>query len=166
MFRNSRVIGKRFRIVHVRFGRELVEVAISRAAHEAETQANFSDDGRILEDNIYGTFDEDVKRRDFTMNALYYQPETDTLIDQVGGLEDIEHGRIRLIGEPDSRFREDPVRMLRAIRFRAKLEFEIEPAADTALRRLGYLLAGHPPCAAIRGSAETLHERPRRGLVR
>lgn len=146
LFRNSRIVGRRFRIVHVRFGREIVEVATFRAPHnEVETEANFSDDGRILDDNIYGTFDEDVQRRDFTMNALYYQPETDTLLDEVGGLGDIDAGIIRLIGEPDNRFREDPVRMLRAIRFRAKLGFDIDPAADASLRRLGYLLQDIPP---------------------
>ncbi len=146
LFRNARIIGRRFRIVHVRFGRDVVEVATFRAPHnEAETEANYSDDGRILDDNIYGTFDEDVHRRDFTMNALYYQPETDTLIDEVGGLADIEAGRIRLIGDPESRFREDPVRMLRAIRFRAKLGFDIEIKADESLRRLGYLLQDIPP---------------------
>jgi len=146
LFRNSRVIGKRFRIVHVRYGREIVEVATFRAPHnEAETRTNYSEGGRILQDNIYGTFDEDVQRRDFTMNALYYQPETDRLLDEVGGLTDIEASRIRLIGDPESRFREDPVRMLRAIRFRAKLGFDIEPATDAALRRLGYLLQDIPP---------------------
>ncbi len=145
LFRNSRIVGRRFRIVHVRFGREVVEVATFRAPHnEAETEAHFNDDGRILEDNIYGTFDEDVHRRDFTMNALYYQPETDTLLDEVGGLADVETGKIRLIGEPENRFREDPVRMLRAIRFRAKLGFDIDDAAESALRRLGYLLQDIP----------------------
>ncbi len=146
LFRNSRIVGRRFRIVHVRFGREIVEVATFRAPHnEAETEIHFSDDGRILDDNIYGTFDEDVHRRDFTMNALYYQPETDTLIDEVGGLEDIDEGVIRLIGDPESRFREDPVRMLRAIRFRAKLGFDIDDKADYSLRSLGYLLQDIPP---------------------
>lgn len=146
LFRNSRIIGRRFRIVHVRFGREIVEVATFRAPHdEAATAKHFNDDGRILQDNIYGTFDEDVQRRDFTMNALYYQPETDTLHDHVGGVEDLDARRIRLIGEPESRFREDPVRMLRAIRFRAKLGFDIEPETESSLRRLGYLLQDIPP---------------------
>jgi len=146
LFRNSRAIGKRFRIVHVRFGQDVVEVATFRAPHsEAETEVNYSEGGMILSDNIYGNFDEDVHRRDFTMNALYYQPETDTLLDEVGGIDDLQNKRIRLIGDPESRFREDPVRMLRAIRFRAKLGFDIDPATDAALRRLGYLLQDIPP---------------------
>ncbi|MEX2327109.1 MAG: polynucleotide adenylyltransferase PcnB, partial [Pseudomonadales bacterium] len=146
LFRNSRVIGRRFRIVHVGFGPEIVEVATFRAPHsEAQTEVNFSDGGMILSDNIYGTFHEDVLRRDFTMNALYYQPETDELLDEVGGLDDIKHQRIRLIGDPDNRFREDPVRMLRAIRFKAKLGFDIDPTVEGAMRRLGYLLQDIPP---------------------
>lgn len=146
LFRNSRMVGRRFRIVHVRFGPELVEVATFRAPHnEAETEKNFSDGGMILSDNIWGTFDEDVHRRDFTMNALYFQPESNEIIDQVGGIDDIRSRRIRLIGEPESRFREDPVRMLRAIRFKAKLGFDIEPATEVAMRRLGHLLQDIPP---------------------
>ncbi|MCB1691185.1 MAG: polynucleotide adenylyltransferase PcnB [Pseudomonadales bacterium] len=146
LFRNSRLVGRRFRIVHVRFGADIVEVATFRAPHnEAETELHYSEGGMILSDNIYGNFSEDALRRDFTMNALYYQPETETLLDEVGGIEDIKARRIRLIGDPDSRFREDPVRMLRAIRFRAKLGFDIDPDTDRSLRRLGHLLADIPP---------------------
>ncbi|XOV85946.1 MAG: polynucleotide adenylyltransferase PcnB [Pseudomonadota bacterium] len=146
LFRNARLIGKRFRIVHIRYGPEIVEVATFRAPHnEVETEMNFSEGGMILSDNIYGTFDEDVHRRDFTMNALYYQPETDTLVDAVDGLTDIENQRIRLIGEPEDRFREDPVRMLRAIRFKAKLGFAIDPLVEASMRRLGFLLQDIPP---------------------
>jgi poly(A) polymerase len=146
LFRNSRLIGRRFKIVHVRFGPEIVEVATFRAPHnEEETEMNFSEGGMILRDNIYGNFDGDVHRRDFTMNALYYQPESDDLLDEVGGLDDLQHKLIRLIGDPESRFREDPVRMLRAIRFKAKLGFEIERETTEALERLGYLLQDIPP---------------------
>ncbi len=146
LFRNSRLIGRRFRIVHVRYGSEIVEVATFRAPHnEVETEKNFSEGGMILSDNIYGTFVEDVQRRDFTMNALYYQPETDTLVDSFDGLTDIENQRIRLIGEPEDRFREDPVRMLRAIRFKAKLGFNIDPLVEASMRRLGFLLQDIPP---------------------
>lgn len=146
LFRNSRMIGRRFKIVHVRFGQDIVEVATFRAPHnEVETEMHYSEGGMILSDNIYGTFEEDVHRRDFTMNALYYQPETRTLVDEVGGLPDIEKRQIRLIGNPDNRFREDPVRMLRAIRFKAKLGFNIEPATEEALSRLGHLLQDIPP---------------------
>lgn len=146
LFRNSRLIGRRFRIVHVTFGNEIVEVATFRAEHNAEqTERNFSEGGMILSDNVYGTFEDDVRRRDFTMNALYYQPETDTLIDEVGGLDDIQDKRIRLIGAPENRFREDPVRMLRAIRFKAKLDFNIDINVERALVNLGYLLKDIPP---------------------
>lgn len=146
LFRNSRLIGRRFRIVHVRFGREIIEVATFRAPHsEEQTEQHFTEDGRILSDNIYGTLDEDVHRRDFAMNALYYQPESDIVHDEVGGLDDIKHHRIRLIGDPESRFREDPVRMLRALRFKASLDFELEPGTEAALRKLGHLLQDIPP---------------------
>lgn len=146
LFRNSRLIGRRFRIVHVTFGHEIVEVATFRAAHgEEESQRRLSEGGMILSDNVYGTFDEDVHRRDFAMNALYYQPETGSLIDEVEGLDDIRHHRIRLIGDPGSRFREDPVRMLRAIRFKTKLGFAIDDGTEQALLNLGYLLQDIPP---------------------
>ena len=103
LFRNSRLIGRRFRIVHVTFGREIVEVATFRAAHdEEESDRHLTEGGMILSDNVYGTFDEDVHRRDFAMNALYYQPETGELLDEVGGIEDIKQRRIRLIGDPES----------------------------------------------------------------
>jgi poly(A) polymerase len=145
LFRNSRLIGRRFKIVHVRFGREIIEVATFRAPHsEQQTEQNFSDEGMILSDNIYGTFSEDSARRDFTVNALYYDPENDTIHDEVKGVEDLGKRQIRLIGDPDSRYREDPVRMLRAVRFKAKLNFEIEPATAEPLRRLG-LLRDIPP---------------------
>lgn len=146
LFRNSRLIGRRFKIVHVRFGREIIEVATFRAPHsEQQTEQNFSDEGMILSDNIYGTFSEDSARRDFTVNALYYDPENDTIHDEVKGVEDLGKRQIRLIGDPDSRYREDPVRMLRAVRFKAKLNFEIEPATAEPLRRLGLLLRDIPP---------------------
>ena len=146
LFRNSRLIGRRFKIVHVRFGREIIEVATFRAPHsETQTEQNFSDGGMILSDNIYGSFHEDAERRDFTMNALYYDPENDTILDEVSGLEDLGSRQIRLIGNPDSRYREDPVRMLRAVRFKAKLGFEIEQTTAEPLYRLGLLLRDIPP---------------------
>ena len=146
LFRNSRSIGRRFKIVHVRFGRDIVEVATFRAPHdEFETEVNIADTGMILSDNIYGSFDEDVNRRDFTMNALYYDADANIIEDSVNGMADIEQKQIRLIGEPESRYREDPVRMLRAVRFKAKLNFEIEPGTAAPLRELGYLLKDIPP---------------------
>ncbi len=132
LFRNCRLIGRRFRLAHVRFGREIIEVATFRAAGEGapEEQRAQTDLGRLLRDNVYGTIDEDVWRRDFTVNALYYNIADFSVWDYVGGMEDLRRRRIRLIGDSLSRYREDPVRMLRAIRFAAKLDFELDP--DTA----------------------------------
>ncbi|HCZ48875.1 MAG TPA: polynucleotide adenylyltransferase PcnB, partial [Gammaproteobacteria bacterium] len=113
-FRNSRLIGRRFRLAHVHYGPEIIEVATYRASHDkAEDDADARLDGdRILRDNVYGTREEDVIRRDFTVNALYYRIEDFSLIDHVGALEDIAARRLRTIGEPEARYREDPVRML------------------------------------------------------
>ncbi|HIL97744.1 MAG TPA: polynucleotide adenylyltransferase PcnB, partial [Pseudomonadales bacterium] len=134
-----------FKIVHVRFGREIVEVATFRAPHEeSSADTNVSDAGMILSDNFYGDFDEDVHRRDFTMNALYYDADAQTIEDLVDGLGDIERKQIRLIGEPDNRYREDPVRMLRAVRFKAKLGFEIDERTAKPLTEIGFLLQDIP----------------------
>ena len=145
LFRNSRIIGKRFRIVHVRFGREIIEVTTFRGPHADEYDENHSDSGMTLNDNIYGTFEEDVFRRDFTMNAIYYEPQGKEIIDLANGTADIESQIIRTIGDPTGRLREDPVRMLRAIRFQAKLEFGLEPDLQSSIRSLGYLIQDVPP---------------------
>ena len=154
LFRNSRMVGKRFKIVHVRFGRDIIEVATFRAARdEAEEnidiedteQLNQTESGMLLADNVYGAFEEDVFRRDFTINALYYDPKEDKVVDFVGGGEDLKKQIIRLIGEPESRYREDPVRMLRAIRFKAMLGFEIDEASTEPMHELGYLLQDISP---------------------
>ncbi len=142
-FRNARVIGRRFKLVHVHFGREIIEVATFRANHpeadddDASHLASRNESGRILRDNIYGTLEDDAQRRDFTINALYYDPSTERILDHTHGVHDIRNKLIRLIGDPEQRYQEDPVRMLRAIRFAAKLDFEIEkhsaePIADLA----------------------------------
>ena len=145
-FRNSRLIGRRFRLAHVHFGPDIVEVATYRASHDkAEDEADARLDGdRILRDNVYGTREEDVIRRDFTVNALYYRIEDFSLIDHVGALEDIDKRRLRTIGDPEARYREDPVRMLRAVRLAAKLELTIESATEAPLFELGYLLETVP----------------------
>jgi len=141
LFRNSRLIGRRFRLAHVRFGPEIIEVATFRAAHVAgDGAARTNDEGRILRDNVYGTIDDDVWRRDFTVNALYYDIADFSVIDYVGGVEDLEKGVMRLIGDPDVRYREDPVRMLRAIRFAVKLGFQIDKSAATPIAKNGHLL--------------------------
>ncbi len=140
LFRNSRIIGRRFKIVHVRFGREIVEVTTFRGAHGEQYDKNHSDTGMTLSDNIYGTFTKDVFRRDFTMNAVYYQPKSRETLDPANGMADIQAKRISTMGDPWDRFREDPVRMLRAVRFKAKLQFEIEDEVCKAIESLGYLV--------------------------
>ncbi len=133
LFRNSRLIGRRFKLVHVVFGREVIEVATFRAPptedHSAKVAAT-GDQGMILRDNVYGNKDEDAMRRDFTVNALYYDIADFSVHAYAGGWDDLQNKRLRLIGDPETRYREDPVRMLRAIRFAAKLGFTIE--AQTA----------------------------------
>ena len=127
LFRNSRIVGKRFKIVHVKFGREIVEVTTFRAPHSDHYDETHSESGMTLIDNNFGSFTEDVFRRDFTINAIYYQPNNRELIDLANGAMDVMSRTIRTIGNPESRFREDPVRMMRAARFEAKLEFELDP---------------------------------------
>jgi poly(A) polymerase len=146
LFRNCRLIGRRFRLAHVRFGRDIIEVATFRAAAgEQHEDREHSDTGRILRDNVYGTIDEDIWRRDFTVNALYYNIADFTVWDYTTGLEDIKHRTLRLIGDPVTRYREDPVRMLRAVRLAAKLDFSIAPEAAAPLADLAELLRDVPP---------------------
>ncbi len=146
LFRNCRLIGRRFRLAHVRFGRDIVEVATFRAAGaELDDERAHSDSGRILRDNVYGSIDEDVWRRDFTVNALYYNIADFSIWDYVGGVDDVRARTLRLIGEPASRYREDPVRMLRAVRFAAKLNFTLAPEAARPIAELGSLLKDVPP---------------------
>lgn len=131
LFRNCRLIGRRFRLAHVVFGREIIEVATFRAnIDDGSGDRQVHDDGRLLRDNVYGTIEDDAVRRDFTANALYYDIADFSVRDYVGGFEDVTHRVLRLIGDPETRYREDPVRMLRAIRLAGKLGFDI--AEDTA----------------------------------
>lgn len=149
-FRNARVIGRRFRLVHVHFGREIIEVATFRASHgasdeeEDSNRAAHHESGRILRDNVYGSLEDDAQRRDFTINALYYDPVTERILDYAHGVSDIRNRLIRLIGNPRQRYLEDPVRMLRAVRFAAKLDFEIEKHSAAPLRELAPLLKDIP----------------------
>jgi poly(A) polymerase len=188
LFRNCRLIGRRFRLAHVHFGQEIIEVATFRAAAaperedaeevdpDAESEGGsegagapdgdereaapaqdsenrafdsehraFDRTGRILRDNIYGTIEEDVWRRDFAANGLYYSIEDFSIWDFVDGVSDVRAKRLTLIGDPETRYREDPVRMLRAVRFAAKLDFSIEPKTETPISKLAYLLDGVPP---------------------
>jgi len=147
LFRNCRLIGRRFRLAHVRFGRDVVEVATFRAAGAEPNDEDraHSDSGRILRDNVYGTIDEDVWRRDFTVNALYYNITDFSIWDYVNGVADVRARTLRLIGDPEKRYREDPVRMLRAMRFAAKLDFTLAPETAAPIATLGGLLKDVPP---------------------
>ena len=147
LFRNCRLIGRRFRLAHVRFGRDIVEVATFRATNVTEgddDERAHSDSGRILRDNVYGTIDEDVWRRDFTVNALYYNITDFSIWDYVGGVADVRARTLRLIGDPEKRYREDPVRMLRAVRFAAKLDFTLARETAAPIASLGPLLEDVP----------------------
>jgi len=145
LFRNCRLIGRRFRLAHVVFGREIVEVATFRGSSDDGSGDRHLVDGRLVRDNVYGTIDEDAVRRDFTVNALYYDIADFSVLDAVGGMDDLQHRVLRLIGEPEQRYREDPVRMLRAVRLAAKLGFSIEAATAEPFARLGALLGEAPP---------------------
>jgi poly(A) polymerase len=156
-FKNARIIGRRFKIVHIRFGREIIEVTTFRAHHSPDVQTTGksklaknlnsarSTSGMIIRDSVYGDISGDAARRDFTVNALYYSLRDCSVLDFTFGLEDIELKQIRMIGEPSTRFREDPVRMLRAIRFSAKLNFEIEPATRAPINECASLLESISP---------------------
>jgi poly(A) polymerase len=174
LFRNCRLIGRRFRLAHIRFGHQIIEVATFRAAgapmapepdldgvadEEAEEGAAEADNGhvdrahdergRLLRDNVYGTIDQDVWRRDFTCNALYYNIEDFSIWDYVGGVEDVRARTLRLIGDPETRYREDAVRMLRAVRFEAKLGFSLHPATAAPFATLAGLLEHIPPARLL-----------------
>jgi poly(A) polymerase len=145
VFRRSRIIGRRFRLVHVMFGDETVEVSTYRARHGADAAEGSSDEhGRILRDNVFGTQQEDASRRDFTINALFYDPTSEEIMDFCDGLDDLKARRLRMIGDPEQRYREDPVRMLRAVRLAAKLGMKIESETRAPIKRLATLLANVP----------------------
>ncbi|MCP4699609.1 MAG: polynucleotide adenylyltransferase PcnB [Gammaproteobacteria bacterium] len=147
LFRNCRLIGRRFRLAHIHFGREIIEVATFRAQHDGENGENGEGvmlDGRIVRDNVYGTFEEDVWRRDFTINALYYNIYDFSVVDFTRGMADLNAGILRLIGDPILRYQEDPVRMLRAVRFAAKLDFEIHPHTKEPIYAMHDLLKTVP----------------------
>lgn len=148
IFRNGRIVGRRFRIVHVRFGREIIEVTTFRSHHQEDSEeshaASRSEEGMLLRDNVYGDIQSDAERRDFTVNALYYNPATGEILDYTQGVRDINQRLLRIIGEPKTRFKEDPVRMLRAVRFSAKLGFAIEPKTAAPIPELANLLDNIP----------------------
>ena len=162
LFHNCRLVGRRFRLAHILFGRDMIEVATFRGHHveekEQEKEQNQqtskqSDGGMLLRDNVYGTISEDAERRDFTVNALYYNIADRAVYDFAGGLADLQSKQLRLIGDPETRYREDPVRMLRAVRFSAKLDMQISPDAAEPIKRMANLLQSIP---AARLFEETL----------
>ncbi len=161
LFRRALLIGRRFRIVHVLFGREVIEVSTFRATPDAQRAAAVDGDerntrelagklhavdasGRVLRDNVWGAQDEDAARRDFTVNALYYDPTRDIVVDYHHGLRDLKARTLRMIGDPAQRYREDPVRLLRVARFAAKLGFDIAPTTRAPIAAHAELLQGVP----------------------
>ena len=148
LFRRSRIIGRRFQIVHVMCGRVTIEVTTFRSNGQQpadEEDARLTDEhGRLLSDNIFGSMEHDAARRDFTINALYYDPLSEEVHDYFGGVADCKKRVLRMIGDPETRFREDPVRMLRAARFAAKLDFHIDPDTRRPVATLAPLLANIP----------------------
>ena len=157
--RQCRLVGRRFRLAHIMFGHDVIEVATFRANHgeqHSENYAKQSEQGMLLRDNVYGTLEQDAERRDFTVNALYYSPKDNTLHDYFNGLEDLKAGKLRLIGDPATRYQEDPVRMLRSIRFMAKLDMFLDKPSETPIRQLAHLLKNIPPARLFDESLKLL----------
>ncbi|MEX3526166.1 MAG: polynucleotide adenylyltransferase PcnB [Burkholderia sp.] len=159
LFRRARLIGRRFQIVHVQFGQELIEVSTFRALVDAPAEVPprrmkrdeldrrthaVDASGRVLRDNVWGEQHEDAARRDFTINAMYYDPATQTVLDYHDGMADMRARLLRMIGDPTTRYREDPVRMLRVVRFAAKLGFDIEPDTRDPIKPLADLINNVP----------------------
>jgi poly(A) polymerase len=145
IFRRSRIIGKRFRLVHVLWGNETIEVSTFRGHHDSEGDAAVNDSGRIIRDNIFGSLEDDAVRRDFTANALYYNAKTEEVLDFHNGVADLKNNLLRMIGDPVTRYKEDPVRMLRAVRLSAKLGLKIEKNTQAPIQKLADLLQDVPP---------------------
>lgn len=146
LFRNCRLIGRRFRLAHIVFGREIIEVATFRGHHNDDSAlAKQDDQGQLVRDNVFGTIEEDAERRDFTFNAMYYDVATFSVTDFAQGINAIKRLEVELIGDPEVRYREDPVRMLRAVRFAAKLDMKITQRTGAPIHELGHLLSNIPP---------------------
>ncbi|HQT25483.1 MAG TPA: polynucleotide adenylyltransferase PcnB [Burkholderiales bacterium] len=150
LFRRSRIIGRRFRLVHVMCGAEVIEVSTFRRSHGSDEESDGRTDvhGRVLADNVFGNQEEDAQRRDFTINALFYDPSTEEIWDFHDGFSDLKASRIRMIGDPETRYREDPVRMLRAVRFAAKLGMKLDRKTELPIKTMGELLQ-HVPAARL-----------------
>ncbi|MEI9751017.1 polynucleotide adenylyltransferase PcnB [Moellerella wisconsensis] len=164
LFRNCRLVGRRFRLAHIMFGPEVIEVATFRGHHDPQTTEEQEDknlsqqakSGMLLRDNIFGSIEDDAIRRDFTINSLYYNIADFTVRDYVHGLQDLKDGVIRMIGDPETRYREDPVRMLRAVRFASKLDMKIEPLTAEPIPRLAPLLKDIPSARLFEESLKLL----------
>jgi poly(A) polymerase len=143
LFRRALIIGRRFRLVHVMLGGDTVEVSTFRGADTATAEKD--EHGRVLRDNVFGTQEEDARRRDFTVNALYYDPASEEIVDFHGGLDDLKKRMLRVIGDPETRYREDPVRMLRGVRLAAKLGLTLEAETRAPIRSLAPLMERVPP---------------------
>lgn len=163
LFHNCRLIGRRFRLAHIMFGNDIIEVATFRGHHEQEYKKDRNNNdsqqaksGMLLRDNIFGSIEEDAQRRDFTINSLYYGSTDFILRDYCGGLHDLKQGAIRLIGDPEVRYREDPVRMLRAVRFVAKLNMTISPETGEPIKAMASLLNDIPPARLFEESLKLL----------
>ena len=141
LFRNARIIGRRFKLVHILYHREIIEVATFRGHEPVEEDHKTNEEGMIIRDNVYGTLEEDAFRRDFTINSLYYNIKDGSIIDFTAGAKDVEQRLIRMIGDPSTRYHEDPVRMLRAIRFSGKLHFELAEETAAPLNQLSSLIS-------------------------
>lgn len=141
LFKNSRIIGRRFKLVHIWYHREIIEVATFRGQDSQTDQQKINDKGMLIRDNVFGTLEDDAWRRDFTINSLYYDIREASIVDYTGGVSDVKKRLIRMIGDPKTRYHEDPVRMLRAIRFSAKLQFTIEPETEAPIQSLSHLIS-------------------------
>jgi len=160
LFRNCRLIGRRFRLAHILFGQDIIEVATFRTHHEnaAEGQHAKMHDGMIIRDNVYGTIEDDAQRRDFTINALYYNIADFSVWDFTGGMQDLQKRALRVIGNPTKRFTEDPVRMLRAIRFLGKLDINMSPETEAALVELRHLVKQVSPSRLFQETLKLFQE--------
>jgi poly(A) polymerase len=160
LFRNSRVIGRRFKIVHVRYGRDIIEVTTFRDCHDdAHSEiAHQASDGRLLRDNVFGEIDTDAWRRDLSVNALFYNIKDFSVVDYVNGMDDIAAKRLRVIGDPETRYREDPVRMLRVARFAAKLDFTADEATLAPIANMAPLLDDIPAARLYDEALKLFHK--------
>lgn len=140
LFKNGRIIGRRFKLVHILFHREIIEVATFRGHEAVDSSQQTNERGMLVRDNNYGSLDEDAWRRDFTINSLYYNIDDSSILDSTGGFDDVQQKLIRIIGDPLTRYTEDPVRMLRAVRFSAKLHFNLEAATVAPFPEVSHLI--------------------------